>query len=50
MTGQMYQRYESFQSCLGARKIIRWSKFPDVLGKRKEKKKQTRKRKKENKF
>ena len=25
-----YQRYESFCSCLGARKIICWSEFPDI--------------------
>ena len=45
----MIQRY----SCLGARKIICWSKFPDIhknKEKIKEKKRQIRKRKKEKKF
>ena len=46
-----YQRDENFHSCLGARKIIRWSEFPDILkncwSKRKSKGKEERNKKKE---
>ena len=47
-----YQRYESFHSCLGARKIICRCQFPDIGAKEKikEKKEQIRKGKKEDKF